>query len=89
MKASLQCILDAREIMVIDGSMSTALENMGLDLNHRLWTARALAENPEQVKQVHTHCLCCGSTRMLDSLQSFSSQRSPALLYDLLLQLLS
>ena len=53
MKASLQSILDTCGIMVIDGSMSTALENMGLDLNHRLWTAKALAENPELVKQVH------------------------------------
>lgn len=53
MRANLQTILDARGIMVIDGSMSTALENKGLDLNHRLWTAKALAENPELVKQVH------------------------------------
>ena len=61
MKASLQNILDAREIMVIDGSMSTALENMGLDLNHRLWTARALAENPEAVKQVHINYFRAGA----------------------------
>ena len=53
MKVSLQDILDKSGIMVIDGSMSTALENMGLDLNHRLWTAKALAENPELVKKVH------------------------------------
>ena len=53
MKASLQNILDANGVLVIDGSMSTALEKMGLDLNHRLWTAKALAENPEKVKQVH------------------------------------
>ncbi len=53
MGSSLQSILDACGIMVIDGSMATALENKGLDLNHRLWTARALAENPEKVKQVH------------------------------------
>ena len=53
MKTSLQNILDTRGIMVIDGSMATALKNKGLDLNHKLWTARALAENPEQVKRVH------------------------------------
>ena len=53
MKVSLQDILDKNGIMVIDGSMSTALENIGLDLNHRLWTAKALAENPELVKKVH------------------------------------
>ena len=53
MKTSLQNILDTRGVMVIDGSMATALENKGLDLTHKLWTARALAEDPEQVKQVH------------------------------------
>ena len=61
MKSSLQNILGTRGIMVIDGSMSTALENMGLDLNHRLWTARALAENPEQVKQVHINYFRAGA----------------------------
>lgn len=39
--------------MVIDGSMSTALEHLGANLNSKLWTARALAESPELVKQVH------------------------------------
>lgn len=61
MKASLQNILDTNGIMVIDGSMSTALEHMGLDLNHRLWTARALAENPEAVKRVHINYFRAGA----------------------------
>lgn len=38
---------------VVDGSMSTALEHMGLNLNSSLWTARALIDCPEKVKQVH------------------------------------
>ncbi len=61
MKTSLQSILDTCGIMVIDGSMSTALENMGLDLNHRLWTAKALAENPGLVKQVHINYFRAGA----------------------------
>ena len=61
MEATIQNILDTCTIMVIDGSMSTALQNMGLDLNHRLWTARALAENPEQVKQVHINYFRAGA----------------------------
>ena len=36
MKASQQNILDTCGILIIDGSMSTALEKMGLDLNHKL-----------------------------------------------------
>lgn len=41
-------------VMVIDGSMSTALENMGCDLNNKLWTAKILAEQPAKIKAVHT-----------------------------------
>ena len=40
-------------VIVIDGSMSTALEALGCDLNDSLWSAKALAESPEKVKQVH------------------------------------
>lgn len=39
--------------MVIDGSMSTALEALGADTNNSLWTAAALAGQAELVKQVH------------------------------------
>ena len=46
-------IISRNGIMVIDGSMSTALEHLGADLNSKLWTARALAESPELVRQVH------------------------------------
>ena len=42
--------------LVIDGSMSTALEHLGCKLNDRLWTARVLAEHPEMVKEVHLQC---------------------------------
>ena len=40
-------------ILVIDGSMATALEDLGCDLNNSLWTAKALERQPELVKQVH------------------------------------
>lgn len=53
MKASLEDILEKNGIMVIDGSMSTALEALGADNSSKLWTAAALAENPDLVKQVH------------------------------------
>ena len=40
-------------MLVIDGSMATALEDLGCDLNNSLWTAKALERQPELVKQVH------------------------------------
>lgn len=46
-------IIARRAIMVIDGSMSTALENLGADLNSKLWTAKALEVSPDLVRQVH------------------------------------
>ena len=46
-------IIEKNKIMVIDGSMSTALEHLGANLNSKLWTAKALEESPELVKQVH------------------------------------
>jgi homocysteine S-methyltransferase len=53
MKATVGNVLKQNKIMVIDGSMSTALELLGCNLNDSLWTAKALAEQPELVKQVH------------------------------------
>lgn len=52
-KATIQDVLDKNGIMVIDGSMSTVLEALGADTSSSLWTAAALAEQPELVKQVH------------------------------------
>ncbi len=53
MKASLEAVLKKERIMVIDGSMSTALEHLGADLGTDLWTAMTLARQPELVRQVH------------------------------------
>ena len=60
-RLSLEETLDKTRIMVMDGSMSTALERLGCDLNDPLWTAKALAERPELVKQVHLDYLKAGA----------------------------
>ena len=52
MKADLNEILQQNRIMVIDGSMSTALEELGANLNHNLWTASVLKDQPDLVRQV-------------------------------------
>ncbi len=52
-KPTIQDVLDKNGIMVIDGSMSTALEALGANTKSSLWTAAAMAEQPELVKQVH------------------------------------
>ena len=52
-RATIQDVLDKNGIMVIDGSMATALESLGANTKSSLWTAAALAEQPELVRQVH------------------------------------
>lgn len=53
MRTTLEETLNKAGILVIDGSMSTGLEQLGCNLNDKLWTAKALVEAPELVKQVH------------------------------------
>ena len=57
----LQEALKQSGLLVIDGSMSTALERLGCKLNDKLWTARVLAEHPEMVKEVHLRYLRAGA----------------------------
>ncbi len=61
MKSTLKQILDREGILVLDGSMGTALENLGADLNNKLWTARVLADRPELVKEVHIQYFRAGA----------------------------
>jgi homocysteine S-methyltransferase len=42
-----------REVVILDGGMSNALEDRGLDLSDDLWTARLLRDDPEQIVAVH------------------------------------
>lgn len=53
MRQTLAKILEKKQICVIDGSMGTALEHLGANLNNSLWTARVLLDQPELVKKVH------------------------------------
>ncbi len=53
MRVRLQETMEQAKILVIDGSMSAALEALGCNLNDTLWTAKALLEQPQLVQQVH------------------------------------
>jgi homocysteine S-methyltransferase len=48
-------------VVILDGAMATELEKRGADLNHALWSAKLLTENPELIKQVHTDYLKAGA----------------------------
>lgn len=40
-------------MLVLDGGLSTALEDQGADLSGALWTARLLADEPERIAAAH------------------------------------
>ncbi|MFZ9044576.1 MAG: homocysteine S-methyltransferase [Cyclobacteriaceae bacterium] len=46
--------------IVIDGGLSNVLESEGCDLNHPLWTAKLLDENPEVLVSAHLSYLRAG-----------------------------
>jgi homocysteine S-methyltransferase len=46
---------------VIDGGLSTVLEEAGFDLRHPLWTARLIIENPEALVNAHLAYLQAGA----------------------------
>lgn len=41
------------DLVVLDGGLSTALEEAGADLSGSLWTARLLGEEPERITEAH------------------------------------
>ena len=48
-------------VVILDGAMATELEKHGADLNHALWSAKLLTENPSLIKQVHLDYLKAGA----------------------------
>ncbi|HVM88232.1 MAG TPA: homocysteine S-methyltransferase [Puia sp.] len=53
--------LQQKRVIILDGAMATELEKRGADLNHPLWSAKILAEQPELIKQVHLDYLKSGA----------------------------
>jgi homocysteine S-methyltransferase len=58
--------------LLIDGGHSTELERQGYDLNHSLWTARFLADDPQAILNVHKAYLDAGAK----CIETFSYQAS-------------
>ncbi len=48
-------------LYIIDGAMATELERRGADLNHSLWSARVLAEQPALIESVHYDYFVAGA----------------------------
>lgn len=61
MKTNFDEVIKQKDIVVLDGAMSTELENIGINLNDSLWTAKVLAEEPEAIKQVYSNYITSGA----------------------------
>lgn len=53
--------LVAPGVLILDGGLATELEKAGLDLDHPLWSARALKDAPEAITAVHRAYLEAGA----------------------------
>ena len=55
------CTIETVRFTLLDGGLSTALERAGHDLNHPLWTARLLVDEPEAIVAAHLAYLEAGA----------------------------
>ncbi len=53
MRQTIENILKEKDFIINDGAAGTHLESFNCDLNHKLWTAKILKEQPNLIKQVH------------------------------------
>ncbi len=47
--------------MLLDGGLATELENLGHDLDDRLWSAKVLLDNPDDIESAHLRYLESGA----------------------------
>ena len=53
--------LKDQDVVILDGGLATELENHGHNLNHHLWSARLLINNPGAIHTAHLSYLVAGA----------------------------
>jgi homocysteine S-methyltransferase len=53
MSSNFDTIIAEQGFVILDGALATELEARGADLNHALWSAKLLKDNPSMIKDVH------------------------------------
>jgi homocysteine S-methyltransferase len=61
MKNLFEPFIADKGIVISDGAMATELEARGANLNHALWSAKLLKEDPQLIQQVHYDYLMAGA----------------------------
>ncbi|KAK0835598.1 Vacuolar protein sorting-associated protein 26 [Friedmanniomyces endolithicus] len=67
-------LLQQRGTLVVDGALATELETKGLDLNHPLWSGKALRDNPTTIQVVHLDYYLAGADIAITSSYQTSTQ---------------
>lgn len=57
----------AEQVLVLDGGLSNQLEAQGCDLSDALWSARLLADGPEQIEAAHAAYVRAGAQVLITS----------------------
>ncbi len=69
----IQDLLNKQAIIVLDSAMGTELEARGADISSPLWSARALFEKPDTVRQIHIDNIDAGAD--IITTNTFRTQR--------------
>lgn len=56
-----ETLLERQGTLIIDGGLASELENRGHDLNHPLWSAKVLEDDPMSIKQTHLDYYIAGA----------------------------
>ena len=67
-------IIKDKGALVLDGALGTELERYGCNIQHKLWSAKVLMEQPEVIKKIHIAYLAVGA----DIIQSSGYQATVA-----------
>lgn len=60
-KSPIDPFLKKQGVLILDGGLATELENRGHNLDHPLWSARLLINNPDEIFAVHRTYLQAGA----------------------------
>ena len=67
-------IIKEKGALVLDGALGTELERYGCDIQHKLWSAKVLMDQPDIIKKIHISYLAAG----VDIIQSSGYQATVA-----------
>lgn len=73
-KDEFNALLRAEETLIIDGALASELEVRGYDLNHALWSAKILKDDPAAIEKVHTDYFLAGAHVAITSSYQAASQ---------------